>query len=76
MSRREVSGFSVSATLVRPEIMESFGVIAVQNSCASGLCAASDRVSAQYPVIGVLCHGHSPGYVSQSLNKHITLNLK
>jgi hypothetical protein len=37
--------------LVRPEIMESFGVITVQSFRTSGLCAARDRVSAQYPVM-------------------------
>jgi hypothetical protein len=26
--------------------------------------------------LSVLCHGHSPGYISQSLNKHVTLSLK
>jgi len=25
---------------------------------------------------GVHCHGHSPDYISQSLNKHVTLSLK
>jgi len=25
---------------------------------------------------GVLCHGHSPDYISQSLNKHVTLSMK
>jgi hypothetical protein len=26
--------------------------------------------------LSVLCHGHGPGYISQLLNKHVTLSLK
>ena len=49
------------------------GVITVQRSRASGHCVARDHASAQYPV---LCHGHSPDYISHSLNKYVTLSLK
>jgi hypothetical protein len=45
--------FLFAATLGRIEIMENFGVITVQSSRVSGLCAARDHVSAQYPVINV-----------------------
>ena len=41
----------LAATLQHPKIVESSGVITVQRSRASGLCAASDHASAQYPVI-------------------------
>jgi len=39
-----------------------------------GTCMIVPQPSAQS--LSVLCHGHSPGYISQSLNKHVTLSLK
>ena len=60
--------------LKHPEITEILGVITVQSSGrASGHCGARDHASAQHPV---LCHGHSPDDISQSLNKYVTLSLK
>ena len=74
MSRREVSGYSVSSYVgthknygkfwgnyySRVLVLLDFGtrVIVPQRSAQS---------------LSVICHGHSPSYISQSLNKHVTL---
>jgi hypothetical protein len=50
-SRNTLSDDSGRSYVRAPKIVETLGVVTVESSRASGLCAARDHASGQYPVI-------------------------
>jgi len=85
MSRDEVVRQFAPRFLEASKLTESFGVNYCSESSVTGQYAAPQlldnmlHVSMPHHSIqsqGVLCHGHSPTYMSQALHIHVTLSLQ